>query len=222
MEQGNNRVILSSAYLAPVQYFSKLINYDEVWIELSEHFLKQSYRNRCTILTANGSQHLSIPVTEGSNSKREIRDVKISYDHPWQKLHWKALLSAYNNAPFFEYYSDSIAPFYQENKWKFLTDFNQEIQSAVACELNLKCQISCTENYLSGKNLPSGTADFRTSIHPKKSHQIADANFNPQVYMQVFQEKFGFTPNLSIIDLLFNEGPMALDILKKSIANPAL
>ena len=104
MEQSNNRVILSSAYLAPVQYFTKLIQYDEVWIELSEHFLKQSYRNRCTILTANGPQNLSIPVAEGSNSKRIIRDVAISYDHSWQKLHWKALLSAYNNAPFFSIY----------------------------------------------------------------------------------------------------------------------
>src|SRR5665647_812046 len=125
MEKSNKSVLLSSTYLGPVQYFTKLIQYDEVWIELSEHFLKQSYRNRCTILTANGPQSLSVPVTEGSNSKKEISDVLISFDHPWQKLHWKALLSAYNNAPFFEYYADSIAPFYHERKWKFLTDFNR-------------------------------------------------------------------------------------------------
>jgi hypothetical protein len=222
MEHGNFRVILSSAYLAPVQYFTKLVSYDEVWIELNEHFLKQSYRNRCTILTANGIQNLSIPVTEGSNSKRKIRDVLISYDHPWQKLHWKAILSAYNNAPFFEYYADSIAPFYQQKKWKFLIDFNNEIQSVILNEIEIKCPIKFSEDFIDAKYIPSGTNDFRYTIHPKASHQIEEKNFIPQVYMQVFQEKFGFTANLSIIDLLYNEGPMARDILKKSIRNSGL
>jgi hypothetical protein len=217
MEQSNNRVILCSAYLAPVQYFTKLIQYDEVWIELSEHFLKQSYRNRCTILTANGIQHLSIPITEGSNSKRIIREVAISYDHPWQKLHWKALLSAYNNAPFFEYYADAIAPFFHEKKWKFLTDFNQEIQSVVLNELNLKVQLKETESFWATTSLSPGTDDFRYAIHPKANKQLVDKHFVPHIYMQVFQEKFGFTSNLSIIDLLFNEGPMAAEVLRRSI-----
>lgn len=220
MEKSKTQAILSCAYLAPVQYFTKLIHYDEVWIELSEHFLKQSYRNRCTILSANGPQNLSIPVTEGSSSKRIIRDVKISYDHPWQKLHWKAILSGYNNAPFFEYYSDCIAPFYQGKKWQFLTDFNLEIQTVLLNELNLKCSITLSENYALTNDLPPGTTDFRASIHPKTSHQSHDVDFQPHAYMQVFQEKFGFTSNLSIIDLLFNEGPMALAILRKSI-NPS-
>jgi hypothetical protein len=217
MEQGNKRVMLSSAYLAPVQYFAKLIQYDEVWIELSEHYLKQSYRNRCTILTANGPQNLSIPVAEGSNSKKKIRDVAISYDHPWQKLHWKALLSAYNNAPFFEYYADSIAPFYHERKWKFLTDYNREIQSAVLHELNLKPSFQNTGVFHPIGDLPPDTDDFRYTIHPKAGRQAEDEHFYPQVYMQVFQEKFGFTPNLSILDLLFNEGPLAANVLGKSI-----
>jgi len=216
MEPGNKRVLLSSAYLAPVQYFTKFTTYDEVWIELSEHFLKQSYRNRCTILTANGPQSLSIPVSEGSNSKRLIRDVAISYDHPWQKLHWKAIVSAYNNAPFFEYYADSFSPFYHKKSWHFLTDFNLDIQSVVLEELNLKCDIRVTETFLPPTGIPAGTDDFRYSIHPKTNRQTGDDRFAPAVYMQVFQEKFGFTPNLSILDLLFNEGPMAADILKKS------
>ncbi len=217
MEQSNHTVILSSAYLAPVQYFTKLFNYEEVWIEWSEHFLKQSYRNRCTILTANGIQNLSVPVAEGSNSKRIMRDVIISYDHPWQKLHWKALLSAYNNAPFFEYYADSLSPFYHGKKWKFLTDYSLEIQQVVLEELNVACQINVTEAFCATTDLPAGTADFRYSIHPKADKLIGDENFTPVIYMQVFQEKFGFTPNLSIIDLLFNEGPMATDVLRRSI-----
>jgi len=215
MEQGNKSVLLSSAFLAPVQYFTKLTGYREVWIELSEHFLKQSYRNRCTILTANGIQNLTVPVTDGSNSKRVIRDVTISYDHPWQKLHWKALISAYNNAPFFEYYADSLSPFFHEKKWKFLTDYNLEIQQVILNELNLSCQVKVTEKYCDTVGLPSGTDDFRYAIHPKPGRHVSDEHFVPAVYMQVFQEKFGFTPNLSIIDLLFNEGPMASDVLRR-------
>lgn len=217
MEEGINRVILSSAYLAPVQYFTKLVTYDEVWIELREHFLKQSYRNRCIILTANGIQSLSIPVAEGSNSKRMIRDVALSYDHPWQKLHWRAIISAYNNAPFFEYYCDSLAPFYHEKRWKFLADFNLEVQSVILQEMNAVRSIRFTEEFILPGNMPPGTADYRYSIHPKISRQANDENFRPVAYMQVFQEKFGFTPNLSIIDLLFNEGPMALKVLRDSV-----
>ncbi len=216
-EQGNKKVLLNSAYLAPVQYFTKLIRYDEVWIELSEHFLKQSYRNRCTILTANGLQSLTVPVTEGSNSKRLIGDVRISYDHPWQKLHWKALLSAYNNAPFFEYYADCIAPFYHSKRWKFLTNFNHEIQTVVLNEINLKCDFRVTETFVLPTGIPDGTDDFRFTIDPKSGRQKTDDHFVPAVYMQVFQEKFGFTPNLSILDLLFNEGPMAVEVLRKCI-----
>ena len=216
MEPSNNKIILSSAYLAPVQYFTKLIQFDEVEIEMYEHFLKQSYRNRCIILTANGPLSLSVPVAEGSNSKRQVKEVKISYDHPWQKLHWRAMLSAYNNAPFFEYYSDSLAPFYCEKKWKYLTDFNLEIQSVVLAEMNLQCRFKMTEKFCTVGMLPTGTLDFRYAIDPKQSRHISDDHFAPIVYMQVFQEKFGFTPNLSIVDLLFNEGPMALEVLKKS------
>ncbi|MEI7830129.1 MAG: WbqC family protein [Prolixibacteraceae bacterium] len=217
MEQSKQSVLLSSAYLAPVQYYTKILSCEEVWIDLSEHFLKQSYRNRCAILTANGTQNLTVPVTEGSNSKRIIRDVLLSWDHPWQKLHWKALLSAYNNAPFFEYYADSLAPFYHERKWKYLTDFNIGIQTVVMEELNLKPQISLTTAFYALGSVPVGMDDFRYTIDPKPSRQSIDENFRPTPYMQVFQEKFGFTANLSILDLLFNEGPMAMDILKKSI-----
>lgn len=215
-DPGSHKVILSTAYLAPVQYYTKLQQYDEVLIETGEHFLKQSFRNRCTILTANGPQSLTVPVTEGSNSKRLIRDVMISYDHPWQKLHWKALVSAYNNAPFFEYYSDSIASFYEKKNWKYLLDYNLEIQEVVLGEINVRSKVVLNEQFLKIGEVVTGIEDFRFSIHPKDQHQQIDPNFRPQAYMQVFQEKFGFTPNLSIVDLLFNEGPLAGEVLIRS------
>jgi hypothetical protein len=219
MEKSKTEVLLSCAYLAPVQYFTKFILFDEVWIELREHFLKQSYRNRCTILTANGPQSLSIPVTEGSNSKKEIREVMISYDHPWQKVHWKAMISAYNNAPYFEYYADSIAPYYHQKKWRYLVDYNLELQKCVLDEIGLTRAFKYTENFIPVEALITGMNDFRFSIHPKTTRQIPDPAFIPSEYMQVFQEKFGFTPNLSILDLLFNEGPQALHVLRQSSSN---
>lgn len=185
-------------------------------METTEHFLKQSFRNRCIILTANGPQSLSVPVAEGSNTRKVIRDVMISYDHPWQKIHWKALLSAYNNAPFFEYYADSLINFYQTRKWKFLMDYNLEIQETVLRELNVVCKIRLNDQFIREEELADNTDDFRYTIHPKEQRQKEDIHFRPLDYMQVFQEKFGFTPNLSVIDLLFNEGPMAREVLKNS------
>ena len=216
MEMSNGKVLLSSAYLGPIQYYSKLLQYRDIGMELNEHYLKQSYRNRCRILTSNGVQSLSIPVAEGSNSKKKTSEVVISYDHPWQKLHWRAILSAYNNAPFFEYYADSLAPFYHEKNWKFLIDFNIEIQRVVLNELNLKCDFQVTETFIPPSGIQAAD-DFRYIIDPKSIRQKADTHFSPIVYMQVFQEKFGFTPNLSIVDLLFNEGPMAVDVLRKCL-----
>ena len=124
------------------------------------------------------------------------------------------MLSAYNHAPFFEYYADSLAPFYREKKWKFLIDFNAEIQSAILDELNLRCTPQITVDFCALGEVPTGMDDYRYSIDPKSGRQRLDPDFVPTTYMQVFQEKFGFIPNLSILDLLFNEGPMALDVLK--------
>jgi len=198
--------LLSSAYFAPIQWYQKLNRYDVCLIEQHDHFVKQTYRNRCVIATANGVQTLSIPVEKFDDVKCEMKDVRISDHDNWRHQHWNALLSAYGESPFFEYYQDDIRPFY-EKKWKFLFDFNMEITRTLCELLDIQPDIRLTEEFLpmdkTGETaLPY--VDFREVIRPKRP--LTDADFVPKPYYQVYEQKIGFQPNLSILDLLFNMG----------------
>ncbi|MCK5168592.1 MAG: WbqC family protein [Bacteroidales bacterium] len=204
----SKKVILSTAYLAPVQYYTKLLKYDEVFIETHENFIKQSYRNRCKIYGANGDLSLSIPVKKIS-VKTKIINLLIDYDTNWQKLHWKSIESSYRSSPFFEFYEDDLKPFY-EKKYKFLIDFNSEIQNVILEHLDIKINLKFTDKFR--HKLTEEFDDFREQIHPKM--ETNDPDFITVEYTQVFHEKHGFIPNLSIIDLLFNEGPNAIEALK--------
>jgi len=217
MNNQKTDVLLSCAYLAPIQYYTKLISYRNIYVEYCESYLKQSYRNRTVILAANGSLQLTLPVADGPRAKGPIRDIQLSYDHPWQQMHWRGISSAYNNSPFFEYYADDFATFFHEKKWKFLTDFNREIQDIVNKSVNLKVDLKYTEEYLPINIVSDTTDDFRYSINPKIQKQSTDPNFYPTPYTQVFHEKWGFVHNLSILDLLFNEGPQTINHLRSCI-----
>jgi len=206
-----NRVLLSTAYLAPIQYYTKLLNYDESIIEMYENYPKQTYRNRCSIYGANGLLELSIPVKK-IQTKTKTKDITIDYATNWQKMHWKSIESAYRSSPYFEYYSDEFLPFYT-SKTKYLVDYNSEIQTIVLNILGITTNIRFTEDYFVNKD--SEYIDFRESINPKK--KFSDDCFIPVEYIQVFSNKSGFIANLSIIDLVFNTGPDAYEILKKSI-----
>lgn len=190
---------LSTAYLAPVSYYQILANAEEILLEQHENYSKQSYRNRCVIATANGLMELSIPIEKPSKSSNSIKDIRISYHTDWQANHWKSILSAYNSSPFLEYYIDDLVPFY-EQKWCFLWDFNQDFQQKILELIDLEPNIKLTSNYQ--KTYPADWQDFREILHPKK--QLPTANFHP--YYQVFSQKYGFQPNLSILDLLLNMG----------------
>ena len=207
---------LSSAYLAPVEYYSKLLNYDKIFIEQHDHYMKQTYRNRCTIAGPEGELALSIPTVKPEEPKCPMKDIRISDHGNWRHLHWNAIESAYNSTPFFEYYKDDLRPFY-EKKYEFLTDFNEELCRLVCELIDIQPAIERTKEYKT--DFASNEIDFREAIHPKKDFHRTDPEFIPQPYYQVFEARHGFLPNLSIIDLLFNMGPESLLILQKTCAD---
>ena len=209
-------VLLSSAYFGPVQWYQKLHRYDRCLIEQHDNFVKQTYRNRCIIPTTNGIQALSIPVScpQGSQlSKTPMRDVRISDHGNWRHIHWNALCSTYGESPFFDYYQDDLRPFF-ERKWTFLFDFNMEIILKMVELLDIRPKISLTTAFLSDASMAENATgnslidDFRDVIRPK--HPGLDSDFMARPYYQVYQQKHGFQPNMSILDLLFNEGNEAI------------
>lgn len=206
-------IYLSSAYLAPVQYYTKLLSGESVYIEQMDNYTKQTYRNRCTIVSANGPISLSIPVVHSSSDKIKTKDIRIAEHGNWQHMHWNAIVSAYNSTPFFEFYQDDFHPFYHK-KIEFLFDFNSELNTLILDLLNIDTPvIKYTEQYKT--DFSSNELDLRETIHPKKDWHT-DTDFQPMQYYQVFEQKFGFIANMSIIDLLFNMGNESLIILNKS------
>jgi hypothetical protein len=201
--------ILSTAYWAPVQYFTKFVLYNKILIEKHETYPKQSYRNRMLIYGVNKIQSLQVPVVKGSFKKISIKDIKISYDTAWQKNHLKTIESAYRSTPFYEFYIDDILPFYTK-KYNFLLDYNTKILTTCFELLNTNTEIEFTDKF----NFSVDIDDFRNTIHPKKI--IEDRYFTPIKYFQGFEQRHGFIPNLSILDLIFNTGTDALSIIKKS------
>ena len=207
-------IYLSSAYLAPVEYYSKLLCEYEIFIEQNENYIKQTYRNRCTILSANGSMNLSVPIEATGGNKTPVKDIRIAEHANWRHLHWNALVSAYNSTPFFEYYRDYFEPFY-EKKYNFLFDLNEQLREMICDLLDIgTSNILYTTEYISKNDI--NATDFRESISPKKDWQTFDPQFTPIPYYQVFEQRFGFVENLSIVDLLFNMGNESLIILNKS------
>jgi hypothetical protein len=195
----NKGAILPLFYLPPTEYFSRLIQYKEkLLLERFEHFPKQTYRNRATIQSPNGALNLIVPVIKGSKAHTQIKDVRISYDFNWQRVHWMSLQASYRSSAYFEFYEHEFAPFY-EKKWEFLFDYNEAIFALLIKLLRLNITYGYTLSY--EENYPDSD-DFRKSIHPKHS-----SVYKAEPYFQVFEERTGFLPNLSVSDLLFNQGP---------------
>ena len=203
-------VLLSSAYLAPIQYYTKLpqCGSGTAYIEAWDNYSKQTYRNRCVIADANGPLALTIPTEKTAEGKCLMRDIRISDHGNWRHRHWNALEAAYRHTPFFQYYEDDFRPFY-ERKIPFLYDFNMQLTQLICGLIGLDALLKPTDEY---QNNPDGLADFRSLITPKTSWE-EDKEFRPMEYYQVFKEKHGFIPNLSIADLLFNMGPESIIIL---------
>ena len=188
-------VLLATTYFGPVQWYQKLNRCEAYSIDGDELFMKQSFRNRCYIAAANGVQALTVPVEKA----RLTRDVRISDHGDWRRVHWNAIQSAYGESPFFEYYQDDLRPFY-ERRWDFLYDFNEAIRQTVCDLIDIHPSPSTIHH-------PPLT-DYRTAINPK--HPAADADFEPKPYYQVYASRYGFQPNLSVLDLLLNMGPESI------------
>ena len=276
--------LLSTTYFGPVQWYQKL-NRHRCIIEQHDNFVKQTYRNRCVIASANGPQTLTVPIERYDGMKCAMRDIRISDHGNWRHLHWQALVSAYGETPFFEYYADDIKPFFEEHRWKYLLDFNLDITHTLCSLLDVRPDLTLSDHYidadeticgggslnataagfeeavkgldgaaesfgeavkglggavkglggangldgaaesfggavkgLGGANSLEGAAeslgsssasslfvDYRDAIRPK--HPLPDAEFEARPYYQVRAQRHGFLPNLSVLDLLFNEGP---------------
>ena len=173
-------------------------------IEQHDHFVKQTYRNCCVIATANGTQTLTVPIERYDGTKCPMRDIRISDHGNWRHLHWNALVSAYGETPFFEFYADDLRPFFEKHH-TFLFDLNLDIMHTMCQLLDVRPQVTLSEQYIVLPSEDDAVVDFREAIRPK--HPLPDADFNPTPYYQVRAQRHGFLPNLSILDLLFNEGP---------------
>ena len=249
--------LLSTTYFGPVQWYQKL-NRHRCIIEQHDNFVKQTYRNRCVIASANGPQTLTVPIERYDGMKCAMRDIRISDHGNWRHLHWQALVSAYGETPFFEYYADDIRPFFEEHRWKYLLDFNLDITQTLCSLLDVRPDLTLSDHYIdadeticgsgslnataagfggavkgldgaaesfggavkglerakglngAAESLGSSSAcslfvDYRDAIRPK--HPLPDAEFEARPYYQVRAQRHGFLPNLSVLDLLFNEGP---------------
>jgi hypothetical protein len=198
--------IFHPTYFPSISHFVAMAQSEKIVFEMEDNFQKQTNRNRTYIYSPNGIQLLNIPVKHSKQIHQKTKDVKIETDFDWQKQHFKSLEAAYRSSPFFEYFEDEIRPIF-EKKHTFLMDLNFEAIDIVSKCLRMKFEYDATTEYF--HEVDSNTVlDFRTLANGKKD----DSKFEP--YTQVFAEKHGFLNNLSILDLLFNEGRYALDYLK--------
>ena len=194
-------------YLAPVPLYAQLYAADSLIVDTGSIFVKQTFRNRAIIATENGTQNLTIPVVH--DGSRAMRDIRISEHGNWRHLHWNAIVSAYRKSPFFEYYADDFAHFYEERDG-FLLDFNMRLHTTLCNLLGIERPVSFTPEEAAGKDI----LDIRAIAEPKAIDTIE--NYAAQPYYQVFATRHGFIKDLSIVDLLFNMGPEALIVLRDS------
>ncbi len=199
-------ILLELHYLPNIQYFTQIIDSEVVWIEAHENYLKQSLRNRCYILAANKVDRLTVPVVHRKGVKVLIQEMQIDDSQKWQNKHWRAIQSAYAHAPFFEYYSDEFKKVIFEPE-SSLFQLNLKLFKTCLELLQTKKEIHLTNSF-GVVDSELGISDLRNTIQPNSETKI-----HFESYRQVFGEEF--IPNLSILDLLFCEGPNASSILRK-------
>lgn len=204
-------LLIESQYFPSLEYYLTLLRYDKLKIERYEHYQKVTYRNRCYVAGPNGRILLSVPLERGKNQRTPMKEVRICNGERWQALHWKTLESAYRRSPWFEYFEDELAPCFGR-RYHFLLDWNLEMFDRINRLLDLDITYELTDSFRLTYEEP-GLTDARDRILPGAWRQEDTAGDYP-VYTQVFGERTGFLPNLSILDLLFCEGKNAKEILE--------
>lgn len=197
-------ILIQPTYFSPIIQYVAIANSKEIVFEVEDNFQKQTYRNRCYIYTAEGKQLLNLPIQHTKGTKQKTKDVKVDYKDNWNKQHLKSLKTAYNSSPFFEYYIDDLIPVF-EKKYTFLLDLNLTCHEIIMDALQLEVPFTKTTEFYKNTNIN----DFRHLAIAKGTQ-----NYNLARYIQVFEENHGFIPNLSILDLIFMEGPNALNYLE--------
>ena len=198
-------ILIHPTYFPSISHYVAMLKADSVTFEMEDNFQKQTNRNRMYIYSPNGVQLLNVPVKHAVEKHQKYKDVRIENDFGWQKNHFKSLEAAYRTSPFFEYFEDDFRPLF-EKKHEFLMDLNLEVFQLVNDSLGINIQPQKTTEFF--HEVPDYN-DFRHLVNGKKDTTQIDE------YTQVFNEKHGFINNLSILDLLFNDGRYAVDYLKK-------
>ena len=201
------QALLHPSYFPSISNYVAMVQADSVLFEIEDNFQKQTNRNRAYIYSPNGLQLLNIPIKHSKNQNQKTKDIIVDSSSDWQKQHYKSLETAYRSSPFFEFFEDDIRPFY-EKEHKYLLDLNYESIAIVSKCLRKKITFETTTEYFREVD-PIITKDFRYLIDGKKDDSVV------QRYMQVFEDKHGFLNNLSILDLLFNEGKFTIDYLRE-------
>lgn len=208
MSKNNTGVLLNLPYAGSVWHWAQMLAADQVLIEAAGLYQRRTFRTRTTILAANGQLNISVPVER--DESQPYRSIRLNYETPWQQQHLRALLSAYNNTPFYEFYADDFEAVFNKNH-KLIWDFNLELMYLIAQLVGVEINYQTTTTFAPA---PIGFTDLRIAIEPRFEHLLA-ANAQQIPYYQVFGNKFGFVPNLSIFDMLFNLGPESIFPLRK-------
>lgn len=205
-----NNLYLSSAYWAPISYYTAMYRCGGAVIEQYDTYLKQTYRNRCSIIGAQGVQTLTVPVEKPATPHTPMRDIRISDHGNWRHLHKVAIASAYGSSPFYEYYADDINHFFEKH-YEFLVDYNCAQIDCVCKWLDISLDVSRSNSYLSV--IDNTVIDLRDAIHPKHPNEQFLLPYKTPPYYQVFASRYGFVSELSILDLMCNMGNEALLVL---------
>ncbi len=197
------QVVLPTSFFPSIAYMQQIASAARVMIDIQENYVKQNLRNRCEIFSPNGKLDLIVPVVKGRSPQTPTSTIRISYQEDWQIRHWRSIEAAYRSSPYFEFYEDEIKAFFTK-EYEFLYEYNRAILREIMQLVGLQKNIEYSTEYIEGNEWLD-----KRELCAKKRPELE----SPKTYFQVFQDKHGFLSNLSILDLLFCEGPNSLNIL---------